>query len=68
MIKNNTMEGQIKIFKSNEKLDEAFEVLREKLNAICEQYQLSYYEFFGLIECFKCDLIKQDLMEDGEVE
>jgi len=58
--------NQIKIYKSNEKLDEAFEVLREKLNAICEQYQLSYYEFFGLIECFKCDLIKQDLEEDGE--
>ena len=67
MIKNNKM-NQIKIYKSNEKLDEAFEVLREKLNAICEQYQLSYYEFFGLIECFKCDLIKQDIEEDGVEE
>ena len=57
----------IKILKSNEKLDEAFEILCEKLNAICKQYQLSYYEFFGLIECFKCDLIKQDI-ESEEVE
>ncbi len=54
----------IKIFKSNEKLDEAFEVLCEKLNAICEQYQLNYYELFGLIECFKCDLIKQSIDRD----
>ncbi len=57
------MEG-IKIFKSSEKLDEAYEILCEKLNSICKQYQLNYYEFFGLIECFKCDLIKQDIEEN----
>ena len=55
---------EIKIFKSSEKLDEAFEVLCEKLNAICKQYQLNYYEFFGLIECFRCDLIEQNLREE----
>ena len=55
---------QIKIFKGSDKLDEAYELLCEKLNAICQQYQLNYYEFFGLIECFKCDLIKQDMEED----
>jgi len=60
--------NEIKIFKSSEKLDEAFEVLCEKLNAICKQYQLNYYEFFGLVECYKCDLIKQDLMEDEKGE
>jgi len=42
----------IKIFKGNEKLDESYQVLCEKLNAICEQYQL------------ECDLIKQDIAED----
>lgn len=60
--KNDKMD--IKIFKSNKKLDEAFKVLCEKLNAICKQYQLNYYEFFGLIRCFECDLIKQDIAED----
>ena len=59
---------QIKIFKSSDKLDEAYDILCEKLNAICKQYQLNYYEFFGLIECFKCDLIKQDIEEDGVEE
>ena len=54
----------IKVFKTNEKLDEAFEILCEKLNAICKQYQLNYYELFGLIECFKCDLIKQEIEEE----
>ena len=52
---------EIKVFKKDERLDEAFEILCEKLNAICEQYQLNYYEFFGLIKCFECDLIKQDI-------
>ena len=55
---------QIKIFKGSDKLNEAYEIMCEKLNAISEQYQLTYFEFFGLLECFKCDLIKQDMMED----
>lgn len=58
---------EIKIFKGNEKLDEAYLLLCEKLNAICEQYQLSYYEFFGLIKCFECDPVKQDIArEEGD--
>ena len=64
-IKNDKME-QIKVFKGNDKLNEAFEIMCEKLNAICEQYQLTYFEFFGLLECFKCDLIKQDIWEEEE--
>lgn len=56
----------MKIFKLNEKMDEAYDIMCEKLNAICKQYQLNYYEFFGLIECFKCDLIKQDIMNEEE--
>ena len=61
--------GEDKIFKiygMSEKLSEAYNILCEKLNAISEQYQLSYFEFFGLIECFKCDLIKQDISEEDE--
>ena len=61
--------GEIKILRKNEKLDEAYEILCEKLNAICEQYQLNYYEFFGLIKCFECDLMKQNMeLEDEEEE
>ncbi len=66
MPKGENMNEQIKIFKSSEKLDEAFGVLCDKLNAICKQYQLNYYEFFGLIRCFECDLIKQDIERDEE--
>lgn len=58
--------NQIRIFKQNEKLDEAYEILCEKLNAIGEQYHLNYYEFFGLIRCFECDLMKQDICNDEE--
>ena len=54
----------MKILKKNEKLDEAFGMLCEKINAICNQYQLNYYELFGLLRCFECDLIKQDIAED----
>ena len=61
------MMEEFKIFKDNSKMDEAFEILCEKLNAICEQYQLNYYELFGLLECYKCDLSKQDITND-EVE
>ncbi len=57
---------QIKIFNGSDKLNEAFEIMCEKLNAISEQFQLTYFEFFGLLECFKCDLIKQDMMEEED--
>ena len=56
------------IFKQNEKMDEAFGIICDKLNAICEQYQLNYYELFGLIECYRCDLIKQDIMDESKEE
>ena len=62
------MPEPIKIFKGSEKLDEAYGILVEKLNAICKQYQLNYYEIFGLLECFKSDLVKQCIRDDEEEE
>jgi len=55
---------EIKIFKENEKLDEAYEVFVGKVNAICKQYQLNYYELFGLLKCFERDLFVQLNQED----
>ena len=59
-------ELKIKVFEKTDKLNEAYEIMCEKLNAISEQFQLTYFEFFGLLECFKCDLIKQDMMEEED--
>ncbi len=59
---------EIKIYKKDDKLNEAYEIMCEKLDAISKQFQLTYFEFFGLLECFKCDLIKQDVMDEGDDE
>jgi len=56
----------IRIFKENEKLDEAYELLLEKINKICEQYQLTYYELFGILECIRIDLYRNNLLGDEE--
>lgn len=55
---------EIKVFKKNEKLNEAYDILVEKINNISKQYQLNYFELFGLIECFRCDLIVQSANEE----
>jgi len=55
---------EIKIYKENEKLDEAYQRLVEKINEISNKYKLSYFELFGIVECYKCDLIKQNIEED----
>ena len=50
---------EIKIYKENEKLDEAYDILVEKIEGICEQFQLSFFELYGILEAIKCDLFKQ---------
>jgi len=55
---------EIKVFKDNEKLDEVYELIVEKMNAICNQYQLNFYELFGILECFRYDLFNQLNEED----
>lgn len=50
---------EIKIYKDNEKLNEAYEILVEKIDGICEQFQLSYFELYGILEAVKCDLYTQ---------
>jgi len=60
------MDNPIKIYQNSDKLIEAYDIMCEKLNAISEQFQLTYFEFLGILECFKCDLMKQDIMTEEE--
>ncbi len=50
---------EIIVNKGNERLDEAYGVLLEKVNAISNQFQLSYFELYGILEAVKCDLFTQ---------
>ncbi|KKK75983.1 hypothetical protein LCGC14_2868260 [marine sediment metagenome] len=54
---------EIKIYKDNEKLNEAYHILVEKLDNISKQFQLTYFEIWGIIEAIKVDLIEQNLGE-----
>lgn len=58
---------EITIVKDKRKLDEAYEILIEKVNAISEQFGLSYFELYGILEAVKCDLFKQ-VHEENEDE
>ena len=49
----------ITVIKGNEKLEQAYDILVEKVNGISEQFQLSYFELYGIIEAVKCDLHQQ---------
>ncbi len=49
----------IKVFSDNNKLEEAYEKLLEALNKVSKEYQLSYFELYGIIEAIKSDLYNQ---------
>ncbi len=57
---------EIIINKGNERLDEAYEILIEKVNAISNQFQLSYFELYGILEAVKCDLFNQVHQEEDD--
>jgi len=57
---------ELKIFKEDEKLGEVYEVLYDKIIHICNQYQLTYFELFGILECIKVDLYKSNMEEKDE--
>ncbi len=55
---------EIKIYKDNEKLKEAYKILVEKIDNISEQFQLTYFELWGIIEAIKVDLMKQNIGDE----
>ena len=55
---------EITIIKENEKLNKAYNLLVNKIDGICEQYQLSFFELYGILEAIKCDLFNQ---QDKEI-
>ena len=55
---------KIKVFKDSEKLDEAFDKLTQFIDLLVKEYQLSYYELFGLLECLRCDILKVNMEEE----
>ncbi len=57
------MDG-IKIYKHNEKLQEAYEVLQEKVGHIIKQFDLSYFELWGIVEAIKLDIAKSNMEEE----
>ncbi len=57
---------EIKVMSKNERLDEAYDILIEKVNAISEQFGLNYFELYGIIEAVKCDLFTQVQEEDDD--
>ncbi len=57
---------EIKVMSKNERLEEAYGILIEKVNAISDQYQLSYFELYGIMEAVKCDLFNQVKNEEDE--
>ena len=58
----------LKLYKTNDKLNEAYDILLEKINAISKQYKLTYFELFGLLGCLNVDLAKQNIIDEDKEE
>ncbi len=56
----------IKVFTSSEKLNEAFDKLAQFIDLLVEEYQLSYFELFGLLKCLECDISHSNSKEEEE--
>ncbi|KKL81826.1 hypothetical protein LCGC14_1990870 [marine sediment metagenome] len=56
----------ITIVRDKRKLNEAYDILVEKVDAISTQFQLSYFELYGILEAVKCDLFNQVHDEDED--
>ena len=54
----------IKIFGNNEKIENAYNELLNYLNQLCEDYQLTYFELWGILKAVDNDYIKSNLEED----
>lgn len=51
---------------NNEKISEAYEMLVEKINYISKQFELNFFELWGIIEAVKLDIIRNNF--DGKEE
>lgn len=56
----------VKIYTKNERLNEAYEVLNEKITYLSQQYKLTYFEVLGMLEVLKAELL--DEMKEEEVQ
>ena len=54
----------IKIYKENEKLQEAYEKIFERIENCIDEYKLSYFELFGILECIRNDISKSNQEEE----
>lgn len=57
---------EIKVFKDNEKMDEAHSKVVNFFDNLVNEYQLTYYEVYGLLEAYKFDLYDSLSWEDDE--
>lgn len=49
------------------RLDEAYDIMCEKVDAISKQFGLNYFELYGILEAIKSDLFRQvNELEDEE--
>ena len=55
----------VKVYENTEKMEEAYDKMVEKMNEISGEYQLTFFELFGIIEAYKTDLIDLDINGDN---
>ncbi len=48
------------------RLDEAYGITIEKIDAISKQFNLNYFELYGILEAIKCDLFNQVNQEEDD--
>ena len=54
----------IKVFKEGAKTDQAYKKLHNEFVKVIEEFQLDYFECFGILEAMKADLLKSNIEED----
>jgi len=53
--------SDIKVYENSDKMEEAYQKMVNKMNEISKEYQLTFFELFGIIEAYKTDLIQLDI-------
>ena len=54
----------IKVFQNSDKLNEVYDKFLQVMDTLIEDYQLNYYELFGILKCYECDLVKSNIQEE----
>ena len=52
---------------TNDKMDEAFDQLSKFTNLLGKNFEITYYEMYGLLECLKVELQKAMEREEGRL-